>query len=152
RIALSDWSTSVAIWRMSTGWRRSINSPAARSLSRNSRNPSPMLRPPRNAQLSPAPLCNSALHALHNQPLLRAARRILLGLGDMKALLLRRHGGLENLEIAEYPKPAAGAGQAVIRVRASSFNYHDVFTVRGMPGIKVPFPVVIGLDIAGEIA
>jgi NADPH:quinone reductase-like Zn-dependent oxidoreductase len=40
----------------------------------------------------------------------------------------------------------------VIRVRASSFNYHDVFTVKGMPGIKVPFPVVIGLDMAGEIA
>ena len=40
----------------------------------------------------------------------------------------------------------------VIRVRAASFNYHDVFTVRGMPGIKVPLPVIIGLDMAGEIA
>ena len=40
----------------------------------------------------------------------------------------------------------------VIRVRASSFNYHDVFTVRGMPGIKVPLPIIIGLDMAGEIA
>ncbi len=40
----------------------------------------------------------------------------------------------------------------VIRVRASSFNYHDVFTVAGMPGIKVPLPVIIGLDMAGEIA
>ena len=40
----------------------------------------------------------------------------------------------------------------MIRVRASSFNYHDVFTVKGMPGIKVPLPVVIGLDMAGEIA
>ena len=39
----------------------------------------------------------------------------------------------------------------VIRVRATSFNYHDVFTVRGMPGIKVPMPMIIGLDIAGEI-
>jgi alcohol dehydrogenase len=39
----------------------------------------------------------------------------------------------------------------VIRVKAASFNYHDVFTVRGMPGIKVPLPVVIGLDMAGEI-
>ena len=39
----------------------------------------------------------------------------------------------------------------VIRVRAASFNYHDVFTVRGMPGIKVPLPMIIGLDMAGEI-
>jgi alcohol dehydrogenase len=36
-------------------------------------------------------------------------------------------------------------------VRATSFNYHDVFTRRGMPGIKIPFPLVIGLDVAGEI-
>jgi alcohol dehydrogenase len=37
-------------------------------------------------------------------------------------------------------------------VRASSFNYHDLFTVRGMPGIRVPLPVIVGLDMAGEIA
>ena len=70
----------------------------------------------------------------------------------MKALLLRQHGGLENLELAtDHPKPKAKPGSVVIRVRASSFNYHDVFTVKGMPGIKVPLPVVIGLDMAGEI-
>jgi alcohol dehydrogenase len=71
----------------------------------------------------------------------------------MKALVLRRHGGLQDLElVADHPQPRAVEGHVVIRVRASSFNYHDVFTVRGMPGIKVPFPVIIGLDMAGEIA
>jgi alcohol dehydrogenase len=70
----------------------------------------------------------------------------------MKALLLRQHGGLENLEVVtDKPVPRATDGHVVIRVKASSFNYHDVFTVRGMPGIKVPLPVVIGLDMAGEI-
>ncbi len=70
----------------------------------------------------------------------------------MRALVLRQHGGLENLSVVtDHPKPKARAGAVVIRVRASSFNYHDVFTVQGMPGIKVPLPVVIGLDMAGEI-
>ncbi len=70
----------------------------------------------------------------------------------MKALVLRRHGGLGDLEVvSDYPVPRATEGHVVIRVRASSFNYHDVFTMRGMPGIKVPLPVVIGLDMAGEI-
>jgi NADPH:quinone reductase-like Zn-dependent oxidoreductase len=70
----------------------------------------------------------------------------------MKALLLRQHGGLENLTVVnDYPKPAVTDGHVVLRVRASSFNYHDVFTVKGMPGIKVPLPVIIGLDLAGEI-
>src|SRR5271165_1802373 len=71
----------------------------------------------------------------------------------MKALLLRRHGGLQELEVVDdHPMPRAAEGHVVIRVKASSFNYHDVFTVRGMPGIKVPLPVVLGLDMAGEIA
>src|SRR5947208_9348596 len=71
----------------------------------------------------------------------------------MKALVLRQHGGLGDLEVvSDYPVPQATEGNVVIRVRASSFNYHDVFTVKGMPGIKVPLPVIIGLDMAGEIA
>ena len=71
----------------------------------------------------------------------------------MKALVLRKHGTLDNLEVVtDYPTPKATDGHVVIRVRAASFNYHDVFTVRGMPGIKVPLPVIIGLDMAGEIA
>jgi alcohol dehydrogenase len=70
----------------------------------------------------------------------------------MKALLLRKHGGLDELAVVnDHPVPQAVDGHVVIRVRASSFNYHDVFTVRGMPGIKVPLPVIIGLDMAGEI-
>jgi NADPH:quinone reductase-like Zn-dependent oxidoreductase len=71
----------------------------------------------------------------------------------MKALLLRAHGDVDSLTVVDdYPIPKAATGQVVIRIKASSFNYHDVFTVKGMPGIKVPFPVVIGLDMAGEIS
>jgi NADPH:quinone reductase-like Zn-dependent oxidoreductase len=73
--------------------------------------------------------------------------------GVMRALVLESHGGLENLKVVDdRPFPAVVERHVLIRVRASSFNYHDVFTVRGMPGIKVPLPVVIGLDMAGEIA
>ncbi|MGA8614689.1 MAG: zinc-binding dehydrogenase [Xanthobacteraceae bacterium] len=71
----------------------------------------------------------------------------------MKALVLRTHGSLNDLDVVnDYPRPKVSEGNVVIRVRAASFNYHDVFTVRGMPGIKVPLPVIIGLDMAGEIA
>lgn len=70
----------------------------------------------------------------------------------MKAVVLREHGGLDKLQyVTDFPDPAAIEGHVVIRVRATSFNYHDVFTVRGMPGIKVPMPMIIGLDLAGEI-
>jgi len=71
----------------------------------------------------------------------------------MKALALQAHGGLGELKLVQdYPVPQVVPGHVVIRVRASSFNFHDLFTVKGMPGIKVPLPVIIGLDLAGEIA
>jgi len=70
----------------------------------------------------------------------------------MKAVVLNQHGGLENLKyVTDFPDPRVIEGHVVIRVKATSFNFHDVFTVRGMPGIKVPLPMIIGLDMAGEI-
>ena len=66
----------------------------------------------------------------------------------MKAVVLREHGGLDKLQyVTDFPDPVVTEGHVVIRVRATSFNYHDVFTVRGMPGIKVPLPVVIGTPV-----
>ena len=70
----------------------------------------------------------------------------------MKAVVLHEHGSLEQLQyVTDFADPVVVEGHVVIRVGATSFNYHDVFTVRGMPGIKVPMPMIIGLDIAGEI-
>src|SRR5216117_1010227 len=70
----------------------------------------------------------------------------------MKAVVLQQHGGLDQLKyVTDFPDPVVTDGHVVIRVRATSFNYHDVMTVRGMPGIKVPLPVIIGLDMAGEV-
>jgi len=70
----------------------------------------------------------------------------------MRALVLREHGmGGLSLE-TDFPDPAPGPGDMVVRVRATALNYHDVFTRRGMPGIKIPMPAIMGLDVAGEIA
>jgi alcohol dehydrogenase len=70
----------------------------------------------------------------------------------MRAVVLRQHGGLDALKLeTDYPKPLAGPDEVVLAVRACSLNHHDLFTMRGMPGIKVPLPIVIGIDLAGEI-
>jgi NADPH:quinone reductase-like Zn-dependent oxidoreductase len=70
----------------------------------------------------------------------------------MRAVVLEQHGSLDHLKyVPDFPDPAVKDDHVVIRVKAASFNYHDVFTVRGMPGIKVPLPIIIGLDMAGEI-
>jgi alcohol dehydrogenase len=70
----------------------------------------------------------------------------------MRAMVLREHGGLEKLTFdPSFPDPDIGPGDVLLRVRATSLNYHDIFTRRGMPGIKIPLPVIMGLDVAGEI-
>ncbi len=70
----------------------------------------------------------------------------------MKALVLREHGAGGLHYEADFPDPAPGEGDVVVRVRATSLNYHDVFTRRGMPGIRIAMPAIMGLDVAGEIA
>jgi NADPH:quinone reductase-like Zn-dependent oxidoreductase len=71
----------------------------------------------------------------------------------MKAAVIYEHGAPGSIKYeTSYPDPQPAAGEVVVRVRACTLNYHDIFTRRGMPGIKVPMPCIAGLDFAGEIA
>ncbi len=70
----------------------------------------------------------------------------------MRAAAIYEHGGPEKLVLVDdFPTPRAEKDHVVIRVAATGLNYHDVFTRRGMPGIKVPMPMIMGIDMAGEI-
>ncbi len=71
----------------------------------------------------------------------------------MKAAVIHQHGGPGSIQIDNhFPDPVPDADDVVLRVRATTLNYHDIFTRRGMPGIKVPMPCIMGLDFAGDIA
>jgi alcohol dehydrogenase len=71
----------------------------------------------------------------------------------MKAAVIYEHGGPGSIRYeAAFPNPTPAAGEVVVRVKAASLNYHDIFTRRGMPGIKVPMPCIMGIDFAGEIS
>jgi alcohol dehydrogenase len=71
----------------------------------------------------------------------------------MEAMIIRQHGGIEQIQLERnYPDPVPEAGEVVVRVGATSLNYHDLFTLKGMPGIKVPMPIVMGIDVAGTVA
>jgi len=70
----------------------------------------------------------------------------------MRAVVLHEHGGLDKLVYEkDYGDPVCGPGDVVIRTRACALNYHDVFTRRGMPGIKLKLPLIVGNDAAGEV-
>ena len=71
----------------------------------------------------------------------------------MRAAVVREHGEIGNILIEnDFPEPELQAGWVKVAVKATSLNFHDIFSRRGMPGIKLPLPLVIGSDIAGEVA
>lgn len=69
----------------------------------------------------------------------------------MKAVVIREHGGPEVLRAEELPDPVAAGSDVLVRVRACALNHLDVWTRMGQAGRAVPFPHVLGNDIAGEI-
>jgi len=70
----------------------------------------------------------------------------------MKAAVIYEHGGPGSIKYeTAFPDPTPQAGEVVVKVHAATLNYHDVFTRNGMPGIKVPMPIIMGLDFSGEI-
>ena len=70
----------------------------------------------------------------------------------MKAAVIHEHGGPGSIKIdPAFPDPRPEPTDVVIKVRATTLNYHDIFTRRGMPGIKVPMPCIMGVDFAGDI-
>jgi NADPH:quinone reductase-like Zn-dependent oxidoreductase len=69
----------------------------------------------------------------------------------MKAVVFNQHGGPEVLQYVDVPNPRPGPGEVLIEVKATSINHIDIFLRRGMPGIKVPLPKIVGSDAAGII-
>jgi alcohol dehydrogenase len=69
----------------------------------------------------------------------------------VKAAVIERQGGLENLVYRDWPDPVPREGEVTVRVRACGLNHLDIFVRRGMPGFPVPMPFISGGDIAGEI-
>ena len=67
----------------------------------------------------------------------------------MKAVRIHEDGGPEVLSLEEVPDPVAGAGEVLIRLRASALNHLDVWIRKGLP--SVPKPRILGADGAGVV-
>lgn len=70
----------------------------------------------------------------------------------MRAIVVKAHGGLDQIALVDWPEPKAAPGQAVVTVRACGLNYLDIFVRRGMPGLPVQMPRIPGGDISGVVA
>lgn len=79
----------------------------------------------------------------------------------MKAIVYRRFGSPDVLELAEVDRPIAGEDQVLVRIRAVALNPYDWHFMRGEPllfrpmmgaGIRKPRrPTILGSDVAGVV-
>ena len=56
------------------------------------------------------------------------------------------------LKVADVPDPKVGPDEVLLAVRACGLNHVDVWTRRGIRGLKLDMPHVIGTDVAGVLA
>jgi NADPH2:quinone reductase len=70
----------------------------------------------------------------------------------MKVIELDGYGGVDVLRPGERPLPVAGAGELLIRVRASGVNRPDVLQRMGNYPVPPGASDILGLEVAGTIA
>lgn len=72
----------------------------------------------------------------------------------MKAAVLHRYGGPEELTYEDVPTPVPGPGDVLIKVAAAGINPFDMREISG--AIKdwhpLQFPAIIGRDVSGTVA
>ncbi|MGI9579328.1 MAG: alcohol dehydrogenase catalytic domain-containing protein, partial [Microthrixaceae bacterium] len=83
----------------------------------------------------------------------------------MHAAVTLFHGGPDAIEARkDWPTPTPGDGEALVRVRAAALNNTDIWSregaygtaadpdaIVGWRGVPLEFPLIQGIDIAGEV-
>jgi NADPH:quinone reductase-like Zn-dependent oxidoreductase len=71
----------------------------------------------------------------------------------MKAIVVHQYGGPEVLKFEDYPDPAPGPGEVLVRIAATSVNPIDYKRRAGLTKDFYPmtFPGLIGVDLAGTV-
>jgi len=72
----------------------------------------------------------------------------------MRAITITRQGEPVHENVAlvdDWPDPAAGPGEVLVRTEAAALNQLDLWVGRGVPGLDLDYPRVSGSDAAGIV-
>ncbi|CAN5907229.1 zinc-binding dehydrogenase [soil metagenome] len=69
----------------------------------------------------------------------------------MKAAFIRRTGPADVIEHGELPTPAPRADQVLVHLKAAAVDPVDAYIRQGLVAMALPFPFVIGRDLAGVV-
>ena len=70
----------------------------------------------------------------------------------MKAVVFERFGGPEVLEYREVPDPECRVDEALIEVKACGINHLDLWVRKGLRGLDIQMPHILGNDVVGVVA
>jgi NADPH:quinone reductase len=70
----------------------------------------------------------------------------------MKAIVFDPPGTVPGPLLRDAPVPVAGPGEVLVRVRRAGLNYADLMMRRGIYPHPKGYPLVAGLELAGEVA
>jgi len=70
----------------------------------------------------------------------------------MKSVFINHHGDESVLQYGELPEPVASPGKVLVEIKACALNHLDLWVRRGLPGLKLPMPHILGSDISGVVA
>jgi len=69
----------------------------------------------------------------------------------VRAAFIREVGPPDSIVVGELADPVPGPRQALVRVRACAVNPIDTYVRSGAVAMPLPFPYVVGCDLAGEV-
>lgn len=69
----------------------------------------------------------------------------------MKAILLKKHGGIQNLAVSEVKDPEPGKGEVLVRLKSIGLNYAEIQSRKGLYGWAPKLPYILGMEGYGEI-
>src|SRR5436309_2429359 len=88
----------------------------------------------------------------------RSANSALSRESTMKAIVQRRYGSPDVLQLRDVEEPAVGDDQVLVRVHTAAVNIGDWHLLRGVPyvirlvaGLQRPRREIPGMDIAGQV-
>ena len=69
----------------------------------------------------------------------------------MKAIVIESHGGPDVIKIKDIEEPSCAPDKVKVNVKASSINHLDIWVRKGIPGLHIDFPRILGSDASGIV-
>ena len=69
----------------------------------------------------------------------------------MKAVRVHDYGDVGVLKIEDLSEPLCPPGKVKVKIYSSSLNHLDIWVRKGLPGMELSLPLILGSDGSGTI-